>query len=249
MFSFSDMQNSINIVPRRTGMLFPVFSMRRKGDLGIGDTTSVRQCIDWLKEYKVGFLQMLPINVSGSDNSPYSSVSSVALDFIYLDMALIPELSQDDLDSVRVEYGNDWLESDKVNYKLVKKAKSKLLRQAYERYQKSGEDSAEFKSFMKEEADWLVPYCKYRWLMEEAGGDEDWTNWPSEFNTSAKAQKYEKKRNTLTDEGPRAVQEYYAWVQWHAFSQWKAVRVYADALGVKLMGDVPLRCVLRAAVV
>jgi 4-alpha-glucanotransferase len=240
MFSFSYMQNSTNIVPRRTGVLFPVFSMRRKGDFGIGDTTSVRQCIDWLKKYKVGFLQMLPINVSGSDNSPYSSVSSVALDFIYLDMALIPELSQDDLDSVRAEFGTDWLESDKVNYAKVKRAKSKLLRQAYERYQKGAVDSPEFKSFMKEESDWLVPYCKYRWLMEEAGGDEDWTNWPTEFNTSVKALKYEKKKNTLTDEGPRAVQEYYAWVQWHTFSQWKAVRNYADTVGVKLMGDVPI---------
>lgn len=240
MFSFSFMQNLITLVPRRTGMLFPVFSMRRRGDLGIGDTTSVRQCIDWLKYYQVGFLQLLPINVSGSDNSPYSSISSVALDFIYLDLALIPELSQDDIDSVRTEFVGDWLDSDRVDYLMVKKAKSKLLRQAYERYQKEGVDSDEFKTFIKKEADWLVPYCKYRWLMEEAGGDEDWTNWPSAFNTSNKALIYERERSALTDEGPRAVQEYYAWVQWHAFSQWKSVRNYADTVGVKLMGDVPI---------
>ncbi len=102
-------------------MLFPVFSMRRKGDLGIGDTTSVRQCIDWLSIYKVGFLQLLPINVSGSDNSPYSAISSVALDSIYLDMAQLPEISQDDVDTVRTEYAGDWPESDKVDYSIVRK--------------------------------------------------------------------------------------------------------------------------------
>ncbi len=234
------MQNPTNTVPRRAGMLFPVFSMRRKGDLGIGDITAVRQCIDWLKSYNIGFLQLLPINVSGSDNSPYSSLSSVALDFIYLDMALIPELSQDDIDAVRSEYAGDWLVSESVNYSIVKKVKSQLLRLAYERYQKNGIDSLEFKSFMLSESDWLIPYCKYRWLMEEAGGDEDWTNWPSTFNTAEKAIHYEIDRNTRTDEGPRAVQEYYAWVQWHAFSQWKEVRTYADTAGVKLMGDVPI---------
>jgi len=220
-------------------MLFPVFSMRRKGDLGIGDTTSVRQCIDWLSIYKVGFLQLLPINVSGSDNSPYSAISSVALDSIYLDMAQLPELSQDDLDTVRAEYAGDWLESDKVDYSMVRKVKSKLLRLAYERYQQDAKDSAEFKAFMKDEADWLVPYCKYRWLMEEAGGDEDWTNWPSAFNTASKALSYEREKDALTG-GPRAVQEYYAWVQWYAFSQWKAVRNYADTVGMKLMGDIPI---------
>ena len=85
--NFNDFKTIYTQEPRYTGMLFPVFSMRRNGDLGIGDTCSVRHCIDWLHESGVGFLQLLPINVSGSDNSPYSSISSVALDFIYLDMS------------------------------------------------------------------------------------------------------------------------------------------------------------------
>ncbi|MGJ8657234.1 MAG: 4-alpha-glucanotransferase [Akkermansiaceae bacterium] len=227
-------------MPRRSGMLFPVFSMRRKADLGIGDTTSVRQCLDWLSFYDISFLQLLPINVSGSDNSPYSAISSVALDFIYLDMAQIPELSQDDVNSVRSEFAGDWLEADKVDYTMVRIVKSKLLRLAYERYQQEASASEEFKAFMKAEADWLVPYCKYRWLMEESGGSEDWTSWPTDFNTAEKALKYEREKDAQTDGGPRAVQEYYAWVQWHAFSQWRAVRDYADTVGVKLMGDIPI---------
>ena len=227
-------------VPRRTGMLFPVFSMRREGDLGIGDTSSVLQCIDWLNIYGIGFLQLLPINASGSDNSPYSAISSVALDFIYLDMAQLPELSQEDVDRVRTEYEGDWLGLDKVDYTMVRKVKSKLLRLAYVRYQQEPKGSAEFKTFMKQEADWLVPYCKYCWLMEEAGGSEDWTSWPEIFNTGAKALSYELEKEALTDGGPRAVQEYYAWVQWHTFSQWKAVRNYADKVGMRLMGDIPI---------
>jgi len=223
-------------------MLFPVFSMRREGDIGIGDTTAVRQCIDWVKQAKVGFLQLLPINVSGSDNSPYSAISSVALDFIYLDMQLIPELTQDDIDTVKTDLAGKWLTEDKVDYEMVRTAKGQLLRLAYERFQQQDPNPqyAEFKAFMKQEAEWLVPYSKYRWLMEEAGGTADWTVWPEDFNTAPKALIYEAKRTKLTDGGPEAVQEYYSWVQWHAFSQWKDVRNYADTQGIKLMGDIPI---------
>ena len=233
-------QSEPNHVPRRAGILFPVFSMRREMDLGIGDTTSVCECLDWFNANELRFLQLLPINVSGSDNSPYSAISSVALDFIYLDVAKIPELSEEDVDGVRSEYAGDWLGCDKVDYTMVRKVKSQLLRLAYERFKMGGDGQQEFKDFMKDEADWLVPYCKYRWLMEEAGGGEDWTVWPEAFNTAAKALIYEREKDALTDGAPRAVQEYYAWVQWHAFSQWRAVRDYADKVGVKLMGDIPI---------
>jgi len=225
---------------RRGGILFPVFSMRREGGMGIGDTTAVKLCLKWLAKNNVGFLQLLPINVSGSDNSPYSAISSVALDYLYLDMGAIPELTEDDLAAAREKFGGDWLSGEKVNYDMARKVKVHLLRLAYRRYQEEGVDSEKFQQFMKEEADWLVNYAKYRWLMEEAGGCEDWSSWPEEFNTAEKALAYEKKRSKLTDGGPGAVQEYYAWVQWHALSQWREVRKVADECGVKLMGDVPI---------
>ena len=141
-------------VPRSAGMLFPVFSMRRDGDIGIGDTTAVKQTIDWVKQSGVGFLQLLPINVSGSDNSPYSAISSVALDFIYLDMQQIPELTQDDIDTVRQEFSGEWLTAESVDYKMVRKVKSVLLRQAYERFQQDHlkEDKTSFQQFLNTEA-------------------------------------------------------------------------------------------------
>ncbi len=228
---------------RSAGLLFPAFSMRRDGDLGIGDTLAVIQCLDWLKPSGVGFLQLLPINVSGSDNSPYSAISSIALDFIYLDMNQIPELTQDDVSQIRTDHAGDWLTGDSVDYAKVREVKSILLRMAYDRYQQNDEktkQSEEFEAFCREEADWLVPYCKYRWLMEVAGGSEDWVSWPKNINTPEKALAYEREQSKLTDGGPGAVQEYYAWVQWHAFTQWRKVRNHANDLGMKLMGDIPI---------
>lgn len=223
-----------------SGILFPVFSMRRSGDLGIGDTQSVRLCVDWLSNHGVGFLQLLPVNVSGSDNSPYSAISSVALDFIYLDVRQIPEISDEDIESIRNGNTGEWLSTDKVDYAKVKGAKSMLLRAGYKIFMARGIESESFEKFKVEEAEWLVSYCKYRWLMEEAGGNEDWMTWPQEFNSAEKALLYEAEENERHDGEPLRTQEYYAWVQWHAFTQWRSVRKYADAMGVKLMGDIPI---------
>ncbi len=223
-----------------SGVLFPVFSMRRSGDLGIGDTQSVRLCIDWLNNYGVGFLQLLPINVSGSDHSPYSAISSIALDFIYLDVLQIPEVKVADVEKVQNESASGWLSAGKVDYVKVKEVKSRLLRAGYASFLDAGEEPESFKNFKAEEAEWLVSYCKYRWLMEEAEGEEDWTTWAHEYNSAEKALIYEAEKNLRCDGEPRRIQDYYAWVQWHAFTQWRSVRKYADRMGIKLMGDVPI---------
>ena len=62
------------------GILCPVFSIRTETDLGIGDTEGVRQMIDWCHKHGFGVLQILPINETSNDNSPYNAISSLALD-------------------------------------------------------------------------------------------------------------------------------------------------------------------------
>jgi 4-alpha-glucanotransferase len=81
---------------RTAGLLIPAFSARRKGDWGIGDTQGLRDWIDWAADHHVGFLQLLPINENGPEESPYSAISSVALDPIYLTIhpSEIPGLQQ-----------------------------------------------------------------------------------------------------------------------------------------------------------
>ena len=224
---------------RSAGILFPVFSMRRDGDLGIGDTTAVKQCIDWFSENQVGFLQLLPINVTGGDRSPYSSISSVALDPIYLDLEKITGVGKKAIEAARKECGTS-LNSASVNYAKVWAVKSRVLSQAYQKFLKSETQGAKLEAYKESHKAWIENYCSYRWLMDEAGASEDWTSWPKEYNTPIKAKRYEKKRRAEGETAVQQAQDYYAWEQWHAFQQWEAVRAHADKRGVKLMGDVPI---------
>src|SRR5882757_9614231 len=73
---------TLNFSPdhRVAGVLVPVFSVRSEDDLGCGDTSSLCDFIDWMAELGFRVVQVLPINETGGDHSPYNAISSMALD-------------------------------------------------------------------------------------------------------------------------------------------------------------------------
>ncbi|MCP5536059.1 MAG: 4-alpha-glucanotransferase [Akkermansiaceae bacterium] len=221
---------------RRLGVLVPVFSLRRDDDLGVGDTRALRLMVDWAADHRVGFLQLLPINETGGDNSPYNAISSIALDPLLLDLEAIPEIGLNAIRSAAREFGVADSNEDLVDYEKSNKAKWSLLETGFDDFWKLDSKNPAFEAFRAAESEWLVPYCKYRWLMEQAG-TEAWETWPDTYNTPGKAEAY--LAGCPTDELERNL-AFYAWVQWHAFSQWRELRQYAEKHDVKLMGDIPI---------
>ncbi len=227
---------------RLAGILLPAFTPRRDGDLGIGDTLALREWIDWAAEHGIGFIQLLPIHENGSEESPYSGISSTAIDPIYLacEPTEIPGLTEEDL----AEAHQDLKAADVsplVNYPAVRAVKRSLLEKAWSRFLDVADDiNAEFREFRVHEADWLEDYCLFKFLMEIHGESLTWDKWPESCQTPQGA------RDFLTEsctEDPASVEHrlgYFAFCQWLSFRQWLAVRAHADACGVKLMGDVPI---------
>ena len=228
---------------RRAGMLVPVWSLRRDGTQGIGDTTAVRELVDWAAECGLGFLQLLPINETGVDHSPYNAISSVALEPSLLDLALIPQLNSDDFVRARGEVSPEVFTRNLVDYPAVKKLKRGLLEVAFGRFwseERESEQGAAFTSFCKEESGWLDLYCKFRWLMTLEGNCETWDLWSMNYNTAQKAEAWiAEKRAARSAEIERCL-AFPAWIQWIAYTQWRDLRAYAGSRDVKLMGDVPI---------
>src|SRR5690606_8877094 len=67
------------------GVLAPLFALRTEDDLGVGNVEGLRQFVDWAAGYGLRLVQILPINETGADNSPYNAISSVALEPTTLD--------------------------------------------------------------------------------------------------------------------------------------------------------------------
>src|SRR6266850_554369 len=65
---------------RIAGILVPLFALRRENDLGIGDLGALRQFIDWAAGIGFKLVQLLPINETGADNSPYNAISALAIE-------------------------------------------------------------------------------------------------------------------------------------------------------------------------
>src|SRR6267142_4453145 len=69
------------------GILAPLFGLRSENDLGIGDVAVLREFIDWTAESGFKLVQLLPINETGGDNSPYNAISAMAIEPTTLHLA------------------------------------------------------------------------------------------------------------------------------------------------------------------
>ena len=79
----------MNLSPDKkiAGVLVPIFALRGENDLGIGDLGALREFIDWIAEIGFTLVQLLPINETGADNSPYNAISAIAIEPTTLHLA------------------------------------------------------------------------------------------------------------------------------------------------------------------
>lgn len=235
---------------KTSGILIPTFSTRRSGDLGVGDTLGIRKWIDWAAEFGVGFLQLLPINENGTDESPYSGISSIALDPIYLSFGPneIPFLTRAEIDASRASLGQS-IGSHLIDYPTVRSAKNHLLEISFARFSADADKKQrdELEYFREQNAHWLSDYCFFKLLVEIHGPDLHWDQWPEDCRDPDSALRFIEDLRKREPEHIRSRLELFSYVQWLCFRQWRAVRAHADACGVKLMGDLPIGVAFHSA--
>src|SRR5437868_6670815 len=176
---------------RIAGILAPLFALRSENDLGIGDLGTLREFIDWAAEAGFQLIQLLPINETGGDNSPYNAISAVAIEPTTLELApgIPPDLTQEDFDNTVADFNLEKLRRGPVKYRQVKKLKRRLLEAAFLNFGRTATEQrrADFHAFVQKEGAWLEDYTLFRALMEENGGSEAWDQWRPEHQTIEQA--------------------------------------------------------------
>lgn len=216
----------------------PLFSLRREGDAGIGDLLALEEWIQWAADHHVGFLQLLPVNAIGEEDapSPYSAISSVALEPLYLPLERIPGMEsplppyKDDLPPLQFPGGRDY-----VDYARVRAYKRYYFVRAWRRFLQDEEFAGlreEFEAWVKQEEDWLLDYSYFR-VLSIAFGTTAWWRWPVQDTDMAR-------RIVWESTEARNRQRYQQWLQWLCAREWAHVRALADEKGVLLMGDMPI---------
>ena len=235
----------MNLSPEKkiAGVLAPLFGLRSENDLGIGDVAVLREFIDWAAEIGFKLVQLLPINETGGDHSPYNAISAMAIEPTTLHLAPgSPEdLTRDHYDAALTDVDLAKLRHGAVKHDAVKKLKRRLLEKAFANFSARASEGrrSQFRKFCEQGSSWLNDYAFFRALMEDNGENEAWDKWPKEHRhvESARAwldrQSPEKKRQFYDREN------FFRYVQWIASEQWAAVKSYAEERDVALMGDIP----------
>ena len=234
---------------RLAGILVPVFSIRTADDTGIGDTNGLREFTDLAADLGIGFIQLLPVNEIGPDNSPYNAISSVAIEPMTIDCRPgtgLADLTEKTFSTLTRKHKLSSFANGPANYSAVRKLKRDLLEAAFSRFRESvfGTDhrrNKEFLRFCEEEEEWLDDYCVFRFLMELEEGNPDWQSWSEEYCELDDARSFIE--SAIQSDDPNRASYwmlFFAYVQWIARSQWKETANHARKRGVKLMGDIPI---------
>jgi 4-alpha-glucanotransferase len=237
----------MNLSPDRriAGVLAPLFALRTDDDLGIGDVEALKKFVDWAGEIGFKLVQLLPINETGRDNSPYNAISSVAIEptTLYLTPGSPEDLTQEDFNAVLATVDLTKLRRGNVNYRRVRKLKGALLEKAFARFEERTANDPNaihpFEEFCREQARWLDDYALFRALMEKNGGRETWDRWHEEHRSLGASRSWLEKFGARGRKKFEARMKFFRYVQWIAHEQWSATKRYAEERGVALMGDVP----------
>jgi 4-alpha-glucanotransferase len=228
------------------GLLAPLFALRGKNDFGVGDVGALREFVDWSAEQGFRVVQLLPVNETGNDNSPYNSISSVALEPTTIEITpeALPDLSAVEIAEIAAEVDLGILSAGPVAYPLVKALKWKLLERAFENFsthslRRNDKRARAFRAFQKEEASWLDSYVLFRVLIDENGGTERWDTWPPEHANPVTAQAWIAAQKPTLRRALQRQARLVAYIQWIAWEQWRGIQQYSAERGVALMGDIP----------
>src|SRR3954462_11636551 len=125
---------------RHAGLLAPLFSIPSKESWGIGEIADLPRLGDWMRQAGFSFVQLLPVNeMADGQNSPYSAMSAMAIDPIYIAVAEVEEFvaaggepSLSDADRAALDEAR---RSPRVVYDVIREIKSRALGAAFQRFE------------------------------------------------------------------------------------------------------------------
>jgi 4-alpha-glucanotransferase len=225
---------------RHAGLLLPLFSAPGRSSWGIGELRDWPVLASWLSAAGLDFVQVLPLNEMAPDqHSPYSAVSAMAIDPIYVTVPAVPEFvaaggEQALPADLRAQLATI-RDAERIEYNAVRALKMKALRTAYDHFvehdwRQDSKRADALRAFLQREDSWVTDYALFRALREQYAL-KPWWEWDAPLARRDSAALAEA-RQVLFYEWL-----FFAYVQWLADSQWREARDAAGPIGV--IGDLP----------
>ena len=218
---------------RHSGILMHITSLPSPYGVGTLGKEAYR-FVDFLKKSGQAYWQILPVTPTGYGDSPYQSCSTYAGNHYLIDLDLLAAeglLKKSEIN--KIKWSDD---PSRVDFGRLYAHRLDILRLAYRRFV----PTEAFDAFCHENDSWIWDYTLFMALKARNGG-RPWYQWeaPLKFRDDA----------ALT----RAWHELEGEIRFHCFlqyqfqKQWDALKAYAHAGGVRIIGDVPIYVPLDSA--
>ena len=229
-----------NTVSRATGVAVPLGALKTAESPVIGEYASLVPFAAFCKKAQLSVIQLLPVLDTGTQSSPYSSLSAFALHPMYLTLSRIAgfsELYAADADfAVRYDgFVKTHAAATRYDYAAVNDGKDSLLRALYATKATAATlASADFAAWQQANP-WLTAYCVYKQLKYKYM-QSSWKEWKKADRALSK-DAIEARWN---DAALREAHAFYAWEQYEAYRQFKEAADAVREAGIILKGDLPI---------
>ncbi len=222
-----------------SGVLVPLAALRSAHSCGCGEFADLPALADWCVATGQHLVQLLPVNDTGGQSSPYNALSAYALHPLYIRIPAVPEydsLSQTGRETVdrRLNALRGTHESPaRFDYDAVLREKLSILRDIFEERAEAISASGDLTAFIRQNG-WVKAYAVFRTL-KDLNDQKPWTEWADtrEIDVSELSKLW--KRKTLQKHT-----RFHAWLQLRAMEQFAASARYLSDRGIALKGDIPI---------
>lgn len=228
---------------RLTGISIPLGAVYTKKNTVIGEFTVLPELAKFCKKSGLELIQLLPVNDTGTQSSPYSGLSAFALHPIYIDISKLPEFEDFYNENKDFKKNYDKFLKDfpydgntRYDYDGILNAKTQLLRELYNstKIAKEQKSSDELAKWIKKNP-WIVNYAVYKNLKFKYM-QASWKEWKKQDQNLSEKQIKERW------ESKSEIKEnlFYAWIQMRAAEQFKKATDQVRKSGIMLKGDMPI---------
>jgi len=217
---------------RSSGILLPIGSLPGKfriGDMG----KEAFAFVDFLHDTRQQLWQILPVNPTGKENSPYNFISAFAGNILFISPEKLLEeglLEENDMQFLLQKNSGT-----AINYHEIRLLKKNMLRKAYLNFRADFEKRKEpYFTFLGRNSWWLNDYTLFKSIKEEKGYNLCWNKWEDKI-----------KHHDSHDIDVAILHfskeiEFRRFVQYIFFKQWFELKTYANKQGIKIICDMPL---------
>ena len=241
---------------RKTGVVVPLGALYTASNQAVGDFPALKPFADFCKQSGFTVIQLLPVNDTGTQSSPYSGLSAFALHPIYIRLENLPEFEDilkrsRNFSSAYKSFNKTFKYKNRFDYEQISAEKIKLLHLYYTALEKKispkktkanpNPDTTLAPKFYEklekftEENEWVISYAVFKNLKDDHF-QASWKEW-EEDKQKLNHKQIETRWN---NKALKSAHNFFVWCQMCAAEQFKDAADYVRSCGIVLKGDIPI---------